>query len=85
MAVGRTEQSFVVICADRGGGFEYLGVRRSDKAMLKTAAERTPTDGFRARRGAVVYSVTPTELLVTTGDTVVKREPMLEFQTRAAR
>jgi hypothetical protein len=27
-----------------------------------------------------VYSVSPTELKVTTGDTVIKREPMVEYR-----
>jgi hypothetical protein len=80
VALGRTARSHVVICGDTAGRYEYLGVRLSDDAVLKTAAETAPTRGFIARHAGVVYAVTATELLVTTGDTVIKREPMLEFR-----
>jgi hypothetical protein len=79
VALGRTERSYVVICGGANGHYEYLGVRLSDDAILKTAAETTPSRGFLARNAGVVYAVSPTELLVTAGDSVIKQEPMIEF------
>jgi hypothetical protein len=73
----------VVVCADRGR-YEYVGVRLSDDAMLRAAAQSGSAHGFVARHAGVVYAVSPTELLVTTGDTVVKREPMLDYRGSAA-
>jgi hypothetical protein len=72
--------SFVVICADASGRYEYLGVRLSDDAILRTAAETTPAHGFLARNASVTYTVSPTELLVTAGDNVIKHEPMMEYR-----
>jgi hypothetical protein len=79
-AIGRTERSFVVICAGENGHYEYLGVRLGDDAVLRTAAETTPTHGFLARNASVTYTVSPTELLVTEGGTVIKQEPMIELR-----
>jgi hypothetical protein len=79
-AIGRTERSFVVICAGGNGHYEYLGVRLSDDAVLRTAAETTPTHGFLARNASVTYTVSPTELRVTAGDTVIKQEAMIEYR-----
>jgi hypothetical protein len=79
LAIGRTPRSLVVICTAAAGRFEYVGVRLSDSAMLRTIAERTAARGFVARNNDVRYAVSPTELLVTAGSTVIKREPMVEF------
>jgi hypothetical protein len=84
VALGRTERSNVVICGDQTGRYEYRGVRLSDDALLKAAAETTPAHGFLARNSGVLYSVSPTELRVTTGETVIKQEAMLEFQGSTA-
>jgi hypothetical protein len=79
-AIGRTAGSVVVICADANGHYEYLGVRLSDDAVLRTAAETTPARGFLARNASVTYTVSPTELLVTAGGSVIKQEPMVEYR-----
>jgi hypothetical protein len=79
-AIGRTERSVVVICAGDDGRYEYLGVRLSDDAMLRTAAEATSSRGFLARTVGVTYAVSPTELLVTAGAKVIKKERMLEYR-----
>ena len=70
----------MVICAGENGRYEYLGVRMSDDAVLRTAAESTPSRGFLARNASVTYTVSPTELLVTAGATVIKQEPMIEYR-----
>ncbi|MDH6194208.1 hypothetical protein M2272_000829 [Mycobacterium frederiksbergense] len=79
-AIGRTQRSLVVICLDRSGRLEYHGVRLSDHAALAAAADLTPGRRFVARNYQVDYAVTPTELLVTSGKTVLKREPMVEYR-----
>ncbi|MGV0739451.1 hypothetical protein ABQF35_23000 [Mycobacterium syngnathidarum] len=79
-AIGRTERSLVVICLDRTGRLEYHGVRLSDKAALAASADLTPGRRFVARNYQVNYSVSPTELLVTSGSAVLKREPMVEYR-----
>ncbi|MGV0812926.1 hypothetical protein ABQF34_13285 [Mycolicibacterium boenickei] len=79
-AIGRTERSLVVICLDRSGQFEYHGVRLSDRAALAASADVTPGRRFVARNYQVDYAVSPTELLVTSGSAVIKREPMVEYR-----
>ncbi|CDP82094.1 MULTISPECIES: hypothetical protein [Mycolicibacterium] len=79
-AIGRTEGSLVVICLDRTGRLEYHGVRLSDKAALAASADLTPGRKFVARNYQVNYAVSPTELLVTSGNAVLKREPMVEYR-----
>ena len=83
-AIGRTEQSVVVICAGVDGRYEYLGVRLSDDAVMRTSAETTSSHGFVAHNASVTYAVSATELLVTEGDSVIKKEPMIEFHGSAA-
>jgi hypothetical protein len=80
VAVGRTAGSLVVICGDRGGRYGYLGVRLSDAAVLKTAARTTSTHGFIAQNASVTYSISPAELRVTAGDSVIKQEPMISYR-----
>lgn len=79
-AIGRTAGSLVVVCLDRSGHFEYHGVRLTDSAALAAKAEKTPERKFLARNHGVDYAVSPTELLVTSGDAVIKREPMVEYR-----
>jgi hypothetical protein len=78
-AIGRTKQSVVVICVGDDGRYEYLGVRLSDDAVMRTSAETTPSHGFVAHNASVTYAVSATELLVMEGDSVIKHEPMLEY------
>ena len=79
-AIGRTNGSLVVICGEPSGRYEYLGVRLSDAALLRTRAETDAQRGYFAQRGRVVYAVSPTELRVTAGSTVIKEEPMVEYR-----
>ena len=64
-AIGRTEGSLVVICAEPAGQYEYLGVRLSDAAVLRTDAETNSAREFLAQKSGVVYAVSPTELKVS--------------------
>ena len=82
-AIGRTTGSLVVICGEQPGRYTYLGVRLSDAAVLRTTASTTSTGsarGFLARRAGVLYAVNRSELRVTAGSTVIKREPMIEYR-----
>ncbi|MGV9803110.1 hypothetical protein ACWDTP_34150 [Mycobacterium sp. NPDC003449] len=79
-AIGRTPGSLVVICLDRSGHFEYRGVRLSDEAAMAVSAETARARDFVARSSGVRYAVSPDELLVTSGSTVLKREPMVEYR-----
>jgi hypothetical protein len=79
-AIGRTAGSLVVICLDRSGRLEYRGVRLSDRAALAASADVTPGRRFVAHNLQANYAVSPTELLVTSGSAVLKREPMVEYR-----
>jgi hypothetical protein len=79
-AIGRTKGSLVVICGERAGRYEYLGVRLSDAAVLRADAETRSAPGYFAHKSGVVYAVSPAELKVTTGRTVIKQEPMIEYR-----
>jgi hypothetical protein len=80
VAIGRTPGSLVVICGDRNGGYGYRGIRLSDDAVLKTSARNTSTHGFIAQNASVTYSISPAELRVTVGGTVIKQEPMIDYR-----
>ncbi|MDX1883794.1 hypothetical protein [Mycolicibacterium sp. 120270] len=82
-AIARTTGSLVVICGEQAGRYEYLGVRLSDEALLRTGAESDSARSFLARRAGVVYEVSPRELKVTSGTTVIKQEPMIEYRLMA--
>ncbi|WP_245839836.1 hypothetical protein [Mycobacterium aquaticum] len=79
-AIGRTERSLVVICQDRSGALQYHGVRLSDAAALAAAAATAPDRRFVARSRGVSYAVSPSELVVTTGTSLIKQERMLEYR-----
>ena len=79
-AIGRTVGSLVVICGEEPGQYEYLGVRLSDAAMLRANAQTDAARGFLAQKAGVLYAVSPAELTVTAGSTVIKREPMIEYR-----
>jgi hypothetical protein len=78
-AFGRTQRSLVVICVDSRGDYEYRGARVSDGAGLKATAKST-ADGFEASTDDAVYTVSPTELVVTAGDKVIYRDTWIAYQ-----
>jgi hypothetical protein len=80
VATGRTLGSLVVICGDADGRYGYLGLRLSDDAMLTTSARVTPDHEFLAQNANVIYSISPVELVITTGGKVLKREPMIDYR-----
>jgi hypothetical protein len=80
VAIARTPGSLVVICSDQSGHYGYRGVRLSDDATLATGARATPTHTFIAQNSGVTYVLSPTELVVTSGATIIKQEPMIEYR-----
>lgn len=80
VAIARTPGSLVVICSDQSGRYGYRGVRLSDDAVLTAAAQATPTHVYVAQNSAVTYTLSPTELRVTAGHTVIKQEPTVEYR-----
>lgn len=84
LAIGRTVGSLVVICGEQPGQYEYLGVRLSDAAMLRANAQTYAARGFLEQKTGVLYAVSPAELKVTAGNTVIKREPMIEYRELSA-
>jgi hypothetical protein len=79
VAIGRTPASLVVICRDGRGRYDYLGVRLSDDAVLKTVARTTATHQFIAQNKGATYAMSPSGLLVTAGGAVIKNEPMIDY------
>jgi hypothetical protein len=74
----RTQRSLVVICANPNRGFEYRGVRVSDGAALQAAATQTDA-GYEASTDGAVYTVTPTELVVTSAGKVIYKDTWIDY------
>jgi hypothetical protein len=79
VAIGRTQQSLLVICAVQNGGYEYRAVRLSDGAPL-TAPAQASGGGFVVQNDGVTYAVSQKDLVITSDDTVIRREPMISYQ-----
>jgi hypothetical protein len=58
----------------------YRGVRMSDGAALNVPAETAGGREFVARSEGVTYSLSTQQLVITAGDTVVRREPVIEYR-----
>ncbi|WP_179472063.1 hypothetical protein [Mycolicibacterium vinylchloridicum] len=80
MAYGRTTKSLVVICVNRDGGLEYRGVRLSDNAPLHLPITRTSDGTLVASNDGVTYAVSPTQILVSSGDDVIYKDSWIEFK-----
>lgn len=70
----------MVICQDRSGALQYHGVRLSDDAALEAAADTAPDRRFVARSRGVSYAVSPSELVISTGTSLIKQERMVEYR-----
>jgi hypothetical protein len=84
VAFGSTQTSRVAICKSPNGRYEYRGVRVRDGAKLIVPASRSNNGAFIAESDGVTYTVTPKYLLVSDGDEVISREPMVEFHEPGA-
>ncbi|WNG86376.1 hypothetical protein C6A87_021330 [Mycobacterium sp. ITM-2016-00317] len=79
-AIARTERAAVVVCEDSDGSLEYQGVRLHDGATLQLDDVRPMAVGFEARNGATTYRLSPTELVVISGETLQSRDPIVEYR-----
>lgn len=80
VAFGRTQRSEVAICTQNGDSYEYRGVRTSDGATLTAAAEATGTGVFTASNDGAVYTVSPKDLVVTSGGKVIYRDTWTDYE-----
>jgi hypothetical protein len=80
MAYGRTSRSLVAICVDGDGDLEYRGVRLSDSASVTLAAGRAADGSIVATNDGVTYAVSSAAFLVSEGDSVLYRDPWVEFR-----
>ncbi|WP_319434144.1 hypothetical protein [Mycobacterium sp. RTGN5] len=80
MAYGRTSKSLVVICVHADGGLEYRGVRLSDNAPLHLPITRSSDGTLVASNDGVTYAVSPTQILVSSGDDVIYKDSWIEFK-----
>ena len=80
MAYGRTSKSLVAICVHADGGLEYRGVRLSDNAPLHLPITRSSDGTLVASNDGVTYAVSPTQILVSSGDDVIYKDSWIEFK-----
>jgi len=80
VAVVRTLGSLVAICTDSAGIYQYHGVRLSDGAELNAPADNTAAREFVARNNGATYALSVKELVITAGNTVLRREPVLDYR-----
>lgn len=80
MAYGRTARSLVAICVGSDGDLEYRGVRLTDEASVTLPAGRGSDGSIVATNDGVTYSVSPAAFLVSEGDSVLYRDPWVEFR-----
>lgn len=80
MVYGRTARALVAICVDSDGELEYRGVRLSDDATVTLDAGRASDGSIVATNDGVTYSVSSAAFLVSEGDTVLYRDPWVEFR-----
>lgn len=75
VAFGSTATSRVAICKTSDGQYQYRGVRVRDGAKLAIDAEPSGNNGFVADGDGIAYTVTPSALLVSADETVIRDEP----------
>lgn len=75
VAFGSTATSRVAVCKSSDGQYQYRGVRVRDGAKLAVDAEPSGNNGFVAEGDGVSYAVTPSALLVSAGEKVIRDEP----------
>ena len=80
MAYGRTSQVARGDLRERDGGLEYRGVRLSDNAPLHLPITRSSDGTLVASNDGVTYAVSPTQILVSSGDDVIYKDSWIEFK-----
>ena len=80
VALGRTEQSLVVICVDGRGDYEYRGMRVKDDYALKVPGARMVAGKYVARNTNFTYIFSAKELMILQGwGWIIRKEPMVAF------
>ncbi len=79
VAFGSTANSRIAICKSPSGQYGYRGVRISDGAKLIATASQSADGGFVAQHDGITYTVTSSSLVVSQGNQVIRREPMVYF------
>jgi hypothetical protein len=80
LALGRTEQSLVVICRDGDGHYEYRGMRVKDSYALKVPGAGLLGGKYVARNARFTYIFSAKELMILQGwGWVIRKEPMVAF------
>src|SRR4051812_40701295 len=80
LALGRTEQSLVVICVDGSGHYEYRGMRVKDNYALKVPGAGLVGGKYVARNTHFTYIFSAKELMILQGwGWVIRKEPMVAF------
>ena len=79
VAFGSTATSRVAICKTSSGKYEYRGVRMSDGAKLVVPASASSDGGYVGESDGITYTVTSSSLVVSQGNQVIRREPMVYF------
>jgi hypothetical protein len=77
-AFGSTATSRIAICKTAGGQYQYRGVRLSDGAKLILPATASG-GGFVATNDGITYTVTSNSLTVSSGSSVIRQEPMVDY------
>ena len=80
VAFGSTASSRVAICKTPSGQYGYRGVRISDGSKLLASASPSTDGGFVAQHDGITYTVTSNSLVVSEGNQVIRREPMVYFR-----
>jgi hypothetical protein len=80
VALGRTQQSLVVICLVGGGHYQYRGMRVKDSYALIVPDAKKLDDKFVARNTNFTYVFSAKELMILRGwGWVIHKEPMVAF------
>ncbi|KRE29180.1 hypothetical protein ASG82_26465 [Mycobacterium sp. Soil538] len=80
VVVARTERSAIVVCQASAGDYTYRGVRLQDGASLRLDDVRPIPAGFEARNDGTTYRLSPTELVVISGEALQSRDPVVEYR-----
>ncbi|MCH9730209.1 MAG: hypothetical protein K0U84_11155 [Actinomycetia bacterium] len=80
VAIAHTTRSAMVICREADGTYEYTGTRLQDGAVLRLDDVRVIPAGFEARNASTTYRLSPTELVVITGEDLLSRDAIVEYR-----
>lgn len=80
VAIARTERSAIVVCQGPDGAYEYQGMRLHDGASLQLDDVRPIAAGFEARNDGTTYRLSPTELVVISGESLQSRDVIVEYR-----